>query len=198
VAGERAVLPVSHQGGSDVTTYVPELTLEEYESHTPDQLVLPGLSLQPYAYDEGVDDHGTMRIDAKVSLKGAEADALRQLILADGYFEVRRVGLSDTPRRMRFGQVFWSTSGDLTKFALVLVDESQDSGPWAKIFAFDEDRAVRSAVAHYIGVIDALQDLLVAKGVATPGDIEKIKETARAKREENNYRFFEVSDIDAG
>jgi len=81
---------------------------------------------------------------------------------------------------------------------LVLVDESQDSGPWASVFAFEEDRAVRAALAHYIGVIDALQELRVAKGVATPGDIEKIKETARAKREANNHRFFEVDDIDVG
>jgi hypothetical protein len=185
-------------GTSGRTTYLHELTLQEYESHIPDQLALPGLVLEPYTYEEEVDDHGTMRIDAKVSLKAAEAEALRQLILTSGYFEVRRVGLSDTRRRMRFGQVFWSRHGDLTKYALVLVDESQDSGPWAKTFAFDEDRAVRSAVAYHIGVINALQDLLVSKGVATSEEIEKIKEKASSQVAKNNHRFFEVEDVDAG
>jgi len=34
--------------GSGITTYLHELTLEEYESHKPERLVLPGLSLKPY------------------------------------------------------------------------------------------------------------------------------------------------------
>ena len=81
------------------------------------------LSAIPYSYQEEFNASGSLTIETYLKLSETEMRNFRALPL---YFPVVRVGINETPRDMRLGQVLWSEHEDNYKLKIFLVDQARD------------------------------------------------------------------------
>jgi len=93
--------------------------IEQVERLACERLLLAGLDLEPYDYAEQASDEGVVRLAARALI--SEAD-LRILEQTSGVIEVVRVGISDTPRRMRLDGYVWGERPEGVAVVLACTD----------------------------------------------------------------------------
>ena len=82
--------------------------IEQVERLECNRLVIGSLSLEPYDYAESVNE-GRVRLAARALISEADLSTLSHLF---GLIEVTRLGISDTPRRMRLTGYVWGETTD--------------------------------------------------------------------------------------
>ena len=191
------------------TTYSYSLELREAERQIPDQLEITVedtvVVVTPHWYREELSD-GSLIVNCRVRVHATARETLRRLAIKrlPLYFDVRRPGVSDTPRSMRLGQVRWSrTSADepvTDTFALTLVERSYDNQSNSSIGnALDQTGPYEREVGAYLyGLAHSLLTSLVAKGVLTQEDVDAMKAEATAGIREREFDlFWHRMDVDA-
>jgi hypothetical protein len=165
------------------------------EDLMPTRLHISDLSVEPYTYEEEFEGHALI-ITARVALSDEDGRRLKDLIAGRNYYPVVREGVNDEVREMRFGQVPWSQHGDTTKYLLTLVERPfDDEGPQPSL---GEPQAsnVERALASCVGIVDALLDTLVTRGILTGEERNEIRSKADTQTFEHRFGFSRVDDID--
>ncbi len=126
------------------------------------------IELDPYEYAEEV-QVGVVRLAARALVYEAELEALSKL---DGSVDVVRIGISDTPRRMRVSYV-WGERPE----GLVVVLRGEDAG---------EAQVTLAGASPPDDPIGELLSLLKAKGVVDDDDLDQLRQRRHAARRVKN------------
>lgn len=186
----------SYSESDDPLAYHHTLEMDEEEELMPTRLVVDDLNLKPYTYEEEF-DKDVLIITARVVPSEAEGRRLRELVVAKDYYPVVREGLGQEARAMRFGLVVWSRQEGTTKYLLTLVEKLYDEdAPQIHPGEPQVPNLVR-LLSTALGVLDALLEALVTKGVLSEVERDAIRSEGDAQRDERRWAFLEVEDIDA-
>jgi hypothetical protein len=175
---------------------------EEQERVQANAIEFEGLSLKPSRYEERADDDG-VAISLRARLTPAETEKVRDLQQRPStedelYFPVVRRGVSDEPRRMRFGRVLWQALEDgNADYDITLVDESLDKEPRSGFGAIGEPHTghLLNAVEQLLGERDALLDALKSAGVLDDAAVERVHQAGAHAVGKRRYRFYQVDDL---
>lgn len=183
------------------------LELEEAEDLSSSRVLLGkdnSIVLEPYRYeDERLGDGIQIRLFTKLTPEQTEQLFDFRLSAGRGeeYFPVVREGISDQPKRMRFGRGRWSRHEveGVNKHEVILIDDAaDDSLPHVKRGlgdAFGDERArveIAMAIEHRTG----LMDLLEQKGVISKEERETLRDQAYERAERRFLDFLRTVDID--
>jgi len=179
--------------GPDVI-YTHRWTLTEKEELVIQSLTVDDLELKPYFYSEEFESE-LLFVRARVRVNDSELKKLRQLVRQRNYFSVIRNGINTKPCLMRMGQSVWSQDGDAVKYQLLLVDKAYDDISRSPgLFQPDMPR-MKMMLAETAEQFLELTSMLVAKGVLTQDDQNKLKdlsENVELRMEE----FSRVAELD--
>jgi hypothetical protein len=184
----------SYQDDEPVVTYV--WTIAEEERLQIDRLEIGDSSFRPYRYEEEFDGSDVLTINAHLRVSTDEWKTLRAM---SHYFSVVRRGINETPRKMRFGQVLWSTTdvADSYKLRVVLVDQHYDElRPKSHGFLepFVSNTEILSAENSLL--TEQLLEALISKGVFDRTEIDSMREVAEKSVPNKRLDFDRVSDVD--
>ncbi|HEX9987006.1 MAG TPA: polymer-forming cytoskeletal protein [Chloroflexia bacterium] len=165
-----------------------------------EKLVIDGLEFRPYDYLEE-ETKEVVRIEAKLRLSEDEYQELRKLqfqgAIKNEYVPVVRVGVSDAPVEMRFGTGYWSKHEDFYKCHILLLPRSyDDEPPKERPDLIDDLLGLEWALTIQMGIMDALLEQLVAKGVLTMEEVEQFKETAKSQQWWKVQELYKIKDLD--
>jgi hypothetical protein len=95
-----------------------QINWDEQEHFEAEAVEFEGLVLRPLRYEERAGEGGGISLSFRARLSDDETEALRTLQRSEErYFPVIRRGISDGPRRMRFGRVLWQALDDQARIA---------------------------------------------------------------------------------
>ena len=184
----------SFRNDEPMVTYV--WTIAEGEHLEIDHLVIGEASFRPYRYEEEFDGSDILTINAHLTVSTDDWKALRAM---SGYFLVVRTGINETPRKMRFGEVLWSTTDDAASYKLrvVLVDEHYDElSPKSHGFFEPFRRNIEVLSSENSLLTDRLMEALIAKGVFDRAEIDSLRAEAAKSIPDKRLEFDRVSDVD--
>jgi hypothetical protein len=176
-----------------------EAELREVEELNVDRLELLGLSLTPTRYKE--ENRGYLVITARIDRLGPEEDAALEREIRkkrdgdDVYFDVLRVGISDTPLRMRFGRCLWQKAGEGRAHLVRLVSEERDDRQPFLLSGPEQTNLERKA-ATAEETIEALLEELQSAGVLSDTSYTKIRRQAEGAWEKRMRDFDRAHDLD--
>lgn len=162
--------------GPVVTEYTVEL--REVERIQVDRVAFLGLDLDVEEYAEEAGS-AQFAFTMMFTTRGDEIRTFEQGFLnqlrgeADRYFDVRRIGVDDTPRRFRFGSVVWEQAGPGAKrwVATLVEDEGVGADGAEQFLSFGEPELSNTgtlALQHHAMLRRLLSDLTSA-GVLPEG-----------------------------
>jgi hypothetical protein len=96
---------------------------------------------------------------------------------------------------MRLGVGEWSENDGRVKYRLVLVDRALERSAASELVRIDEENS-RAALSYYANLTERLTELLVAKGVLTPEEVEGLREAARLELGVARHELWRVPDVD--
>ncbi len=191
----------SYQSRGEGPPWHHSVEVEEAESLIPKELVLDGLSLHPYTYEERAEAAGGIVISTHVRVDSAAREQLEAKLRAvhrvpGAYFDVVRAGIQDTARRMRFGRCLWSEHDTDTKYDLTLVEKTvDDTSPPIPDF-YPELPNMRRDIALARNLISELLDSLVESGSLPAEGRSAIEERAQAGLWQRTWSLFKLDNID--
>jgi hypothetical protein len=142
--------------------------IEQVERLACERLSIGSIELDPYEYTEEVQD-GVVRLAARALAYEAELEALSKL---EGIVGVIRVGISDTPRRMRLSYV-WGERPE----GLVVALRGEDAV---------EPRVTLQGASPPDDPFEELLSLLQARGVVDDADLDRLRQRRHAARRVSN------------
>lgn len=191
-----------HYSSSDhepLTRYVVEL--EEVERVVVERLKFLGLNLAVEDYKDDAREDGPFVMTALVATSGDEIRILERALLdrmrvrdGDGYFDLERVGVDSSPRRVRFGQAVWEDAEPSVKrWVLNFVDESGDRDEifYSMLNEPELSNLRRLALAQRAMIGRLLSDLVTA-GVLPP---EAPAEYAKLNGNEHELQLCKTRDV---
>jgi hypothetical protein len=186
-----------------VTRYHHQVELTEEEHLQPTAVVVDGVELTPYAYEETIEHDGAIMIDLKARVVDPAHTELQALITrhsADypSYFLVLRKGLQDTPRAMRFGKCTWSAHDREFKHNLFLVEDAYDRDEPEPLLPLDypEGRRGREMAAKALTLVTELLRVLEAKGAIDPDEVRQLTAAAERQVQGLSRELSRMDDID--
>ena len=96
---------------------------------------------------------------------------------------------------MRLGVAEWSEYEDRVKYRLVLVDHALDEAVRGEMSRIQEQNN-RAALGYYANLVERLLELLLDRGAITRGELESIRDAARAQPGVARHEFWHVADVD--
>lgn len=182
-----------------------EAELREVEEIRAERLELLGLTLAPTRYKEEAEADGGLFISARVEPDPAVDAALELEIVRerndDLYFDVLRVGVSDTPVRVRFGRCLWQPTEHGRAHLLRLVSEAGDSEErqhgYVPLLREPEFSIAARKAAAAEEAIEALLDELKAAGTLSAEAIERIRTRVGPISDNEARDFDEARDLDS-
>jgi hypothetical protein len=128
--------------------YHHQVELAEEEHLQPNAVMVDGVELVPYAYEERA-EHGAIVIDLKARMADPARTELQALITRHSedypsYFPVLRRGLQETPRTMRFGKCTWSAHDGEFKNNIILVEDAYDRSEPEPLVGWNYPEALRT------------------------------------------------------
>jgi len=185
------------QGDEHSPEYYHTILIEEQEDLVIDSLCIDDMVLRPYFYEEEF-DCDDLSIKSRVMVSPEQDARLRMMMKDDSYFQVRRCGINEEPREMRFSNtILWSRHGNRFKYEIILVDKSYDESdrPLARLFQPQMSR-MQSAVAAQAEMVEAMLETMVTRKYLTEGDVAEMRKKAAERVWDRRREFFEVRDID--
>jgi hypothetical protein len=189
----------SYSVRGDVSSWRHEIRVREWENLRAAELLISGLRLEPYEYEEHVDD-GAITISCKVQtddqVGGQLVERIRKSRGGD-YFEVVRRGLEDAPRTMRFGHCQWSSDGHNFKYDFVLVEKAIDDRPERLPRLFDPElgNTVRGT-ARTSTLVDLLIGELISRGYLSQEQSQTMRKRAQDEDWDQLWALYRTKDID--
>jgi hypothetical protein len=187
-----------------VTRYYHQVQLTEQEHLRPTAVVVDGVELAPYAYEETIDHDGAMVVNLKARVADPAHTELQALITrhsADypSYFPVVRNGLQDTPRTMRWGKCTWSAHDGVFKHNLILVEDVHDQGREPILpLDYPEGHRAREMAAKTSALVTELLRVLEAKGALDADEVHQLTAAAERQVQGLAQEFYRMDDIDTG
>jgi hypothetical protein len=175
--------------------YTHNLELVEFEELKIDKLMLDDLLINPYFYDEELSGEDLI-LEVKTILNDKENLKLNELMKGKTYFPVQRIGISDQPLEMRFGQCLWSKNEDGFKHHLRIVQKTYDREGIQRGLCQPQTSNMESMLAENYVLLEQLLMLLQQKGLVASDEIQQIKKSAKEKNWETRREFDRVEDID--
>lgn len=187
----------SYSNNSDARKYT--LELSEVENIKIDKLLIEGIELTPYEYEETLSE-GAIIINAKVNVTKDIANRIEGLYkIEEKYFNVIRKGISENPIKMRFGKNIWSEYEDeVIKYRLIIVDKKYDTeeNDIGRPFNYPELQNIQDMTLYHKSYNELLADLFVEKGLLSKEEIEKLKEKADIEKNKYVRYIYKVKDVD--
>ena len=157
-----------------------------------------GFKLEPYDVQIEQTDELFLKFKTKVSIE--EHTKLKKFIrdyryLDENYFEVD-LGSQKT-ETVRFGRPVFSVHGNTVKYHLVLVSREYDlflEERNGKVYADDIQR--EKIIARNSAYIDALENVLIKKGILSESEILDIRKEAQKNISTKKIEMRKVEDID--
>jgi hypothetical protein len=180
----------SYSGDPWSATHRFNVRLVEREELAVTELVIDELVLQPYFYDEKVVSE-SLEVEARVRLSASDVAALRKLQAGARTLAVIRRGISETPRKMRFGRLMWSLADGEYKYNIVLFDEGKVQVSFLQdpIIGYSTSVALETKAGHA-----KLVELLRSKGLLTETELEAIN--SATPPDDEWLELDRVSDLD--
>ena len=149
----------------------------------PPSLMLNSLELVPYQYHENIGYDGSLTITARVTLEEPQYAALGSMLDS---INVVRVGVDETPRKMRLNEVAWYKKNQEIKEEIQLFDEEDEIKlppiPWLN--------GLSELVAKQSLIIDKLLNLLISKDIIDVDDVKDIQLNITDENVWNKRREF--------
>jgi hypothetical protein len=206
-AGQRASFTPSKNSWSftdGVSRYHHQVELTEQEHLQPNAVVVDGVELVPYAYEETIEHDGAIVIDLKARAVDPAHTELQAIITrrqADypSYFPVVRKGLQETSRTMRFGKCTWSAHDGEFKHNLFLVEDAYDRDEPEPLLPLDypEGRRGREMAAKALTLVTELLRVLEAKGALDADEVRQLTAAAERQVEGLSRELSRMDDIDS-
>jgi len=167
------------------------LGLRLHEELPVTELVVDAETFRPYSYEETAGADG-LEVAARVKLSGREVERLRKLQAESKLMNVVRRGISETPRRMRFGRLMWSGGDAEYKFNITLFDEgySLHSLLDDPLITYPGFTSLRTR-----SKLQKLVEVLKSKGLLDQGELDAID--SATPTEEEWLTCDRVDDLDA-
>ena len=176
-------------------TYIYTLDIEEIESLKVDSLVIAGVEVTPYKYSEMYNDG--IIIEAKIKLSKEDDKKLDMATKENVYFYVKRKGISDEVKKMRFGKVIWSENDGYIKRHINLIEDIYDNKNPISLGLFQpEYDNIMNMLSYVKNLNDELLKLLVSKDLLLKEELEKISIVAKNNIEETKKEYYRMTDID--
>lgn len=182
-----------NQGRS--TTYHHTWTIEEWEALDLNKLVIDGIELEPYKYEEKI-DRDALVITARIRQSPEDREAFVEHFKEKEYFPVIRQGISEDAREMRFGHIIWSQEGDVIKRRIILVERAYDEHSKFQGILQPEFGNMQAILATVNSTVNELLTLLSNKGVLTQQEVDAVKQAGEERAKQTFREFSEVDDID--
>jgi hypothetical protein len=198
------VVGSSYSYSDNDRVHVHEAELREAETLRPERLEIAGISVVPTKYAEKFDSDSSdsaLFVYARVDVDPDTDAALERLITSepeDAYFDVRRIGISDDPIRMRFGRCLWQSTEEGRAHLLRLVSEQGDTEQVQRGIRWHEPEMShlmrKAAVAEE--AIEGLLTELEAAGVLTATTTEHIRTRMAEAPKTRDREFDETRDLE--
>jgi hypothetical protein len=170
------------------------------------RVVIGDLGLVPTFYEETVDGSAIIVV-LRAPVGGRDVSAFRALYEARSeagdrsYHRVRREGVEDQDRLMRFGRVLWQEAKSGAEVLATLVEQSYDEENDSKDDLFNRINEPRlshvvSWAAGTAAQLDALLAALHASGVLSKDVVERINAVAQDADSARGWDLAKVSDLD--
>lgn len=185
---------MSYQDGLPMFHHV--LELQEWEELKARALLVAGLTLEPYAYEERLDGEALV-VTARVIIDRDQQDALFRQDDDERYFPVVRVGLSEEPRMMRMGRCLWSREQSVIRQELTLVDRAYDDEDPLR-HGLDEPALphLEEMVVEDGKLLCVLCDLLADAGAISSEGMGRLTPALDRLRNRDSREFLRVLDLD--
>jgi len=177
-----------------VVTY--SWTIAEEEHLQIDRLEIGEMPFSPHRYAEEFGGSDILTINAHLRVSMDEWKRLRAL---SRYFSVVRWGINETPRKMRFGQVLWSSTDDADSYKLrvVLVDHHYDELHPNSHGFLDPFRTNTEILLTETSLLtDQLLEALISKGILDRAQIDSMRKVAKERIPDKALDFDRVRDVD--
>lgn len=198
VACSAKVLSSSYTQDDDRRHY--RIELQEIEHLDLENLVVAGHELRPHKYAEEIRHEVlTCLVRARIPKETLSTFwAMRGARRGEEYFDVVRHGITDEPRRMRFGRILWTDRGDAGVEALfVLVDKACDDDPKNQLRIHGPNEgAVQESVAKLEVVMERLLATLGVRSVISADEIDAVRSVSDELAHQRELNYHEVSDLD--
>lgn len=174
--------------------------LSQIESKTINNLIISGVNISPYFYEEEI-DHESLIIffNSEVSYELFEELNKIKLEKNNEYFSVVREGINDTVVEMRFGQIIWShdSTTDKVKFKATLVEKSYDKNSDNSFSLFDpEFYNMQDSIAENKETLYNLINILLEKDIISNAELEELKNISEERLYKRKLDFYKVKDLD--
>jgi hypothetical protein len=190
------VREVSSSYQSGVPIYHHTLEFKEREELEPELLVIGEFELEPYFYEERVDDDAIV-ITARAKMTVEQQDAILCLDEESEYFPVVRVGLSSTPLVMRLGRCIWSRADYGIKQEIVLVERCYDDHQMSWVRLHDlESRHAQDYLVRFGQVVNSVVEALVENGALRREQLDSVRDDLSELGSLSARDFWRVDDLD--
>lgn len=180
----------------DYKTYV--IGLKECCSKNITGVEFKGIRIQPYSITQELSNNAII-INLKTSITQEQLKKINELqVEREKYFEVKRLGIDDSPLLMRFGRNLWSKKDDELKMALVLVEKEYDKEQENFHGLAEPQLSIAIKQIEQLKAVNMrLLSLLLDKQVISTDEKFSIEEELTLdERKQQSYLYDQVNDID--
>jgi hypothetical protein len=182
------------------TAYNHVLELEQAEEVKIETLIVDGMPLKPYKYEETFDEH-ILEIETRVLMSEEESNQFLEKVVERGrakawYFPVIREGLNNTPREMRLGVFGWSKHEHGIKYDLLILDREYDTKSPGTDLETEIKINTQNMTAATAELLDHTLAMLVQKGLVSIEEVQALRELAEERRLHRRMELRRVDDVD--
>ncbi|GAB4309742.1 MAG: hypothetical protein Kow0019_07090 [Methanobacteriaceae archaeon] len=180
--------------GNPVVRYIFEI--EEIEVLNIKQLIINKIKLDPYWYEEVIEeDRGDkLAIKANIIIKEKDLQEIKEWMSQDKYLNVVRSGISNKMKEMKLEKVLWSKDVNNTiKCHLTLIEKFDGDYKYPDSFSA-EFKNINKILSESVNTMESLVELLASKKIISNSELENIKKNHKTSL--NLINLYEVEDLD--
>jgi hypothetical protein len=181
--------------GDDRSDVSHSMSLRELEFPRAEAVECLGYRLQPEEYREDAEDGSPLVLGMVVTIAEGDVAGFEDALHAarseeSPYFPVIRVGVSETPISMRFGQCVWEEREGARRHMLYLVSEENDELKRRGLGNINEPRLsrIQDQTEKVTTRLEGLLEVLVSTGTL---DAETVARILAMEPSSQSYRFAE-------
>lgn len=180
--------------GNPVVRYIFEI--EEIEVLNIKQLIINGKKLDPYSYEEVIEeDRGDkLAIKTNIMIKEEDLEEIKEWMSQDKYLSVVRSGISKKMKKMKLEKVLWSKNVNNTiKCHLTLIEKFDGDYKYPDSFSAEFKNIIK-ILSDSVNTMESLVELLASKEIISNSELEKMKKNHKTHL--NLIDIYEVEDLD--
>jgi len=177
-----------------VVRYIFEI--EEIEVLNIKKLIINGKKLDPYSYEEVIEeDRGDkLAIKANIMIKEQDLEEIKEWMSQDKYLSVVRSGISKKMKKMKLEKVLWSKDvNNAIKCHLTLIEKFDGDYKYPDSFSAEFKNIIK-IFSDSVNTMESLVELLASKEIISNSELEKMKKNHKPRL--NLIDIYEVEDLD--